>query len=55
MRLFLPKAPKNLELLYQLKEKEAVKKVEREIADRIENLLEEGTLSLPPVFRPRLN
>jgi len=37
----------DLELLYQLKEKEAVRDVEKEIADRIENPLEEGT----PLFQ----
>jgi len=40
-----------LELLYQLKQKEEVKRVEKEIADRIENPLEEGerTRHLEPV------
>jgi hypothetical protein len=40
----------DLELLYQLKEKEKVKGIEREIADRIENPLEEG--GVPPIFVP---
>jgi hypothetical protein len=63
--LVLPKDPKNLEillrdvhqkgfldleLLYQLKEKEAVRDVEKEIADRIENPLEEGTPLFQRVF-----
>jgi len=57
--LVLPKDPKNLELLfrdvhqkgfldlellYQLKQKEMVRGIEREIADRIENPLEERLL-----------
>jgi hypothetical protein len=37
----------DLELLYQLTQREAVKRVEQEIEDRIENLLEEGT----PLFQ----
>jgi hypothetical protein len=60
--LILPKDPKNLEillrdvhqkgfldleLLYQLKQREEVKRIEKEIADRIENPLEEGT----PLFQ----
>jgi hypothetical protein len=63
--LVLPKDPKNLELLlrdvhqkgfldlellYQLKQKEEVKRVEKEIADRIENPLEEGTPLFQRVF-----
>jgi hypothetical protein len=63
--LVLPKDPKNLELLlrdvhqkgfldlellYQLKQKEAVRDVEKEIADRIENPLEEGTPLFQRVF-----
>ena len=63
--LVLPKDPKNLEillrdvhqkefldieLLYQLKEREAVRDVEKEIADRIENPLEEGTPMFQRVF-----
>ena len=61
----MPKDPKNLEillrdvhqkgfldleLLYQLKEKEAVRDVEKEIADRIANPLEEGTPLFQRVF-----
>jgi len=37
-------------LLYQLKQKEEVKRVEKEIADRIENPLEEGTPLFQRVF-----
>ncbi|MFZ4386774.1 MAG: hypothetical protein ACOYOI_01240 [Chthoniobacterales bacterium] len=63
--LVLPKDPKNLELLlrdvhqkgfldlellYQLKQKEAVSDVEKEIVDRIENPLEEGTSLFQRVF-----
>jgi len=63
--LVLPKDPKNLELLlrdvhqkgfldlellYQLKEKEKVKDVEKEIADRIANTLEEATPMFQRVF-----
>jgi hypothetical protein len=63
--LVLPKDPKNLEillrdvhqkgfldieLLYQLKEKEAVRDVEKEIADCIKNPLEEGTPLFQRVF-----
>lgn len=63
--LVLPKNPKNLELLlrdvhqkgfldlellYQLKEKEKVRGIEKEIADRIENPLEEGTPLFQRVF-----
>ena len=63
--LVLPKDPKNLELLlrdvhqkgfldlellYQLKQKEAVRDVEKEIADRIKNPLEEGTPLFQRVF-----
>jgi hypothetical protein len=40
----------DLELLYQLKEKEAVRDVEKEIADMIENPLEEGTPMFQRVF-----
>ena len=40
----------DLELLYQLKEKEAVRDVEKEIADRIANPLEEGTPLFQRVF-----
>jgi hypothetical protein len=40
----------DLELLYQLKQKEEVKRVEKEIADRIENPLEEGTPLFQRVF-----
>jgi hypothetical protein len=40
----------DLELLYQLKEKEKVRGIEREIADRIENPLEEGTPLFQRVF-----
>jgi hypothetical protein len=63
--LVLPKDPKHLEillrdvhqkgfldleLLYQLKEKEKVRGIEREIADRIENPLEEGIPLFQQVF-----
>ena len=63
--LVLPKDPKNLEILlrdvhqkgfldleflYQLKEREAVRDVEKEIADRIENPLEESTPMFQRVF-----
>ena len=63
--LVLPKDPKNLELLlrdvhqkgfldlellYQLKQKEKVRGIEKEIADRIENPLEEGTPLFQQVF-----
>jgi hypothetical protein len=63
--LVLPKDPKNLELLlrdvhqkgfldlellYQLKEREEVRDVEKEIADRIANPLEEGTPMFQRVF-----
>ena len=63
--LVLPKDPMNLELLlrdvhqkgfldlellYQLKEKEKVRGIEKEIADRIENPLEEGTPLFQRVF-----
>jgi len=37
-------------LLYQLKQKEEVKRVEKEIADRIKNPLEEGTPLFQRVF-----
>ena len=40
----------DLELLYQLRRKEAVKDVEKEIADRIENPLEEGAPLFQQVF-----
>jgi hypothetical protein len=40
----------DLELLYQLKQKEAVRDVEQEIADRIENPLEERTPLFQRVF-----
>lgn len=40
----------DLELLYQLKEKEAVRDIEKEIADRIKNPLEEGTPLFQRVF-----
>ena len=40
----------DLELLYQLKEKESLRDVEKEIADRIENPLEEGTPLFQRVF-----
>jgi hypothetical protein len=68
--LILPKDPKNLELLlrdvhqkgfldlefcYQLKQKEEVKRVEKEIADRIENPLEEGTPLFQRVFEECLS
>jgi hypothetical protein len=68
--LVLPKDPKNLEillrdvhqkgfldleLLYQLKEREAVRDVEKEIADRIKNPLEEGTPLFQRVFEECLS
>ncbi|MEI6323789.1 MAG: hypothetical protein WCP60_11910, partial [bacterium] len=68
--LVLPKDPKNLEillrdvhqkgfldleLLYQLKEREAVRDVEKEIADRIKNPLEEGTPMFQRVFEECLS
>lgn len=66
--LVLPKDPKNLEILLrdvhqkgfldlelQLKEKEAVRDVEKEIADRIENPLEEGTPLFQRVFEECLS
>ena len=63
--LVLPKDPKHLEillrdvhqkgfldleLLYQLKEKESVKRIEKEISDQLENPLEEGTPLFQQVF-----
>ena len=68
--LVLPKDPKNLEILlrdvhqkgfldleilYQLKEKEAVRGIEKEIADRIENPLEESTPLFQRVFEECLS
>lgn len=46
----LTKTPTHPELVYQLKEKEKVKGIEREIADRIKNPLEEGTPLFQRVF-----
>jgi hypothetical protein len=40
----------DIELLYRLKQKEAVRDVEKKIADRIENPLEEGTPLFQRVF-----
>ena len=68
--LVLPKDPKNLEillrdvhqkgfldleLLYQLKQKEELKGIEQEIADRIENPLEESIPLFQRVFEECLS
>jgi hypothetical protein len=45
----------DLELLYQLKKKGAVKDTEQEIADRIDNPLEEGTPLFQPAFEECLS